>query len=99
LTNSVTSEGQTFSFNETVMSLAFSPDGKYLLAGGGEMYACNSTSRPCVAGEDSQNGTAQLWDRQSGKLKYTLPGHTGPVRGVAFSPNGRYVLTGSQDGT
>ena len=31
--------------------------------------------------------------------KLSLQGHTGYVRSVAFSPDGRYVLTGSWDNT
>jgi len=40
-----------------------------------------------------------LWDSVTGKAMATLAGHTGPVRGVAFSPDGTRVLTGSHDNT
>ncbi|MCL4206672.1 MAG: protein kinase [Pirellulaceae bacterium] len=56
----------------------------------------------------SQDHTAIVWDpRQTtesaggpkGTEILTLKGHTGEVTTVSFSPDGRSVLTGSQDGT
>jgi eukaryotic-like serine/threonine-protein kinase len=38
-----------------------------------------------------------LWTRFNAKL--TLLGHTGPVSSVAFSPDGKRIVTGSHDGT
>src|SRR5262249_6398173 len=36
-------------------------------------------------------GEARLWDLESGKELATLPGHRGPVRTVAFSPDGKML--------
>ena len=47
----------------------------------------------------SQDGTARLWDTQTGKELLMLQGHTKEVRAVAFSPDGQRVLTASFDST
>ena len=44
------------------------------------------------------NSTVQVWDVQTGIPVFTLR-HDGPVLSVAFSPNGRFIGTGSVDGT
>jgi WD40 repeat protein len=44
------------------------------------------------------NYTVQVWDVQTGIPVFTLH-HEGPVLSVAFSPNGRFIGTGSVDGT
>jgi WD40 repeat protein len=74
----------------SVESVAFSPDGKYVLTG-------------------SSDKTAKLWDTATGALVRTFSDPTSVVRtsvemkrsshSVAFSPDGKYVLTGSDDGT
>jgi WD40 repeat protein len=43
----------------------------------------------------SYDGTARLWDAETGALLLTLEGHNGPVYCCAFSPNGTRVVTGS----
>jgi WD40 repeat protein len=40
-----------------------------------------------------------LWDTASGKELVNLSDHQGPVRSVAFAPNGRAALSGGDDGT
>jgi hypothetical protein len=47
----------------------------------------------------SDDNTAWLWDTVTSKVVATLPGHSAPVRAVAFSPDGTRVLTGSWDKT
>ncbi len=45
----------------------------------------------------SADNTACIWDVESGKVLFTLAGHTAGVASVAFSPDGKRALTGSQD--
>ena len=42
--------------------------------------------------------TVQVWDVKTGIPVFTLR-HNGPVLSVAYSPNGRFIGTGSADGT
>jgi WD40 repeat protein len=48
------------------------------------------------AGEDS---TVKVWDSHTGKLLRSFRGHTGLVSSVAFSPDGRRLVSGSRDAT
>jgi WD40 repeat protein len=47
----------------------------------------------------SDDTTARIWDTAAGTTRATLTSHTGPVRGVAFSPDGAQLATASADGT
>ncbi|MHB8628648.1 MAG: nSTAND1 domain-containing NTPase [Aggregatilineales bacterium] len=47
----------------------------------------------------SNDGTARLWDLQTGAQIRVLSGHSGHVLGVAFSPDGKTALTGGNDKT
>ncbi|KAL0950291.1 hypothetical protein HGRIS_010270 [Hohenbuehelia grisea] len=40
-----------------------------------------------------------VWDVESGKILYKLPGHKGTVTAVDFHPKEPIILTGSKDGT
>jgi WD40 repeat protein len=40
--------------------------------------------------------TARVWETETGRLVAELP-HPAPVSGVAFSPDGRFLVTGSSD--
>jgi WD40 repeat protein/serine/threonine protein kinase len=80
-----------------VMTLAYSPDRKLLFTGGGDYdhrLPGNSESR----NEPVKNrGSAWLDDAVSGQTIATL-NHSGPVIGVAFSPDGSTFATGTLDG-
>lgn len=70
---------------QMTLRLAISPDGKRLLSASG--------FRP------SAFDSPRLWDVDTGKELLVLDGHDGPVRGLAFAPNGKQVATSSTDGT
>ena len=40
-----------------------------------------------------------MWDAATGRHLRTLKGHSGGITSVAFSPDGRLVLSGSRDKT
>jgi WD40 repeat protein len=69
-----------------IYALALSPDGRWLAAGG--FMAQGFGVR------DDDVGDIRLYDFASGKLAALLKGHTGSVNGVAFSPNGKLLLSG-----
>jgi WD40 repeat protein len=47
----------------------------------------------------SSDGSARVWDANSGANLVALTGHTARVSSAEFSPDGRRVLTSSVDGT
>jgi WD40 repeat protein len=67
-----------------VNSAAFSPDGKRLAFGSGDGLH-NSDFKP---------GEVTLWDVVTGKPIRTLRGHTSGVRCIAFSPDGKRLVSG-----
>ncbi|QRV86923.1 microtubule organizer protein 1 [Ceratobasidium sp. AG-Ba] len=47
-----------------------------------------------------RNGSIQIWDRRNGQpVGEQLHGHTGPVWSVGYSPDGAYIVSGSDDKT
>ncbi|HKI38119.1 MAG TPA: caspase family protein, partial [Gemmataceae bacterium] len=71
-------------------SVAFSPDGKRLLTGSGDRMGGGDR---VIRGDN----TARLWNAETGQELRTFTGHKGGVTAVAFSPDGRRLLTGSGD--
>lgn len=47
----------------------------------------------------SFDGTARIWDSQTGELVNILRGHTDELEQAQFSPDGKQVITSSHDGT
>ena len=58
--------------------------------------AAEGRHRLVTAGSD---GTVKLWDTDTGELLRTFAGHRAAVDGVAFSPDGRFLLSASWDRT
>jgi hypothetical protein len=78
-----------------VFSVAFSPDGKWLATATGS----ETTYTGRLAVPRFGEGTAVLWEASSGQRLRTFQGHSGPVFSVAFSPDGKWLATGSEDNT
>jgi WD40 repeat protein len=68
-------------------------------AGSSDQIAAFSPNGRMVASAGTLDNTVKLWDVASGRLIWTLVGHTKEILSIAFSPDGRTVLSGSRDGT
>ena len=72
-----------------IFAMAMSPDGRWL-AVGGFMATFTGNNHEAL-------GTIRLYNFPTGKLVALLKGHTNVVLSLAFSPNSRYLVSGSGD--
>jgi WD40 repeat protein len=77
----------TFNLDVAINSVKFSPNGKTLASGNGDIFAGH------------KNHSVSLWDIATGKQKSILTGHSGPVNSVAFNRKGSLLASGSSDNT
>lgn len=73
-----------------VNSLAFSADGKTLVAASGVFHALLQGPLP---------GKVWIWDVATRKLKTTLGGHADGITSAQYSPDGRLLITAGYDGS
>ena len=74
-----------------VLSLAVSPDGKWIVSGAG--------NHSHEEGMDDKDDTIKVWNMETGECRSTLEGHTGYVSSVAITPDGKTIFSGSADKT
>jgi WD40 repeat protein len=71
---------------ESTHDLAFSPDGAYLASCSGGL-------------QSTKDRTIRVWDLAAGRELRRFEGHRGAVSVVAFTRDGRSVVSGSEDAT
>ena len=74
-----------------IFSVAYSPDGKRIISG----------SRKKIPGKyfwsnDKIVGEIKIWDANTGECLKTLEGHSGYIFSVAYSPDGKRIISGSR---
>jgi WD40 repeat protein len=86
---------RSFEHESGVYGVAFSRDGRYALSGSGR----SGPSDPGVEPAPPTDCVMRLWEVKTGKELRCFTGHTHVVTSVAFSPDGRGVVSASCDGT
>jgi len=74
------------SYTVNADSVAISHDSKYL--------ACSYSD-----GIDHVNGIVKIFEIETAKLTKTLTGHAKKISSVSYTPDGKYLATGSEDST
>ena len=72
---------------QSMMSLAFSPDGRRIASGGGNLQ------------NPEESADVKIWNAETGEETMTLKGHAGWVLALSFGPDGKRVASGSWDKT
>jgi WD40 repeat protein len=87
---------------QTVLSVAFSPDSQYIASGGIDeivhVWNVSNNTPECFKLEDTQE-CVKLGGIFNREIYGTKRGHSGRVNSVAFSPDSKYIASGSRDRT
>jgi WD40 repeat protein len=122
LPDGATARFGTVRFRESfaVNSIAYSPDGKMIAAGGagrsvGLWDAETGKEVRRLEGLSDANSVAfspdgrfvagagwpdaRVWEVATGNLAFAIKGHTASPRAIVYSPDGKFIVTGSHDRT
>ncbi|KAI6241327.1 Eukaryotic translation initiation factor 3 subunit I [Aphelenchoides fujianensis] len=84
---------KTYKHNRPVNSAAISPTHDYIVLGGGE-EAMSVTQTAAASGQFEAKLYHMVYENEFAFFK----GHFGPINTLAYSPDGRVIVTGSEDG-
>jgi WD40 repeat protein len=74
--------------------------GSVAVSGDGKLIAAGLAQRAVSSGDiGPERGGIEVWDLSTGKSRFTLRGHAGAVFALTFSPDDRWIVSGSLDGT
>jgi WD40 repeat protein len=83
---------------EHIQAAAFSPDDRLLMTGGRDKPTIGEFLQTIFGDSESNKGvSARLWDVRSGALLHTFVEQGNDVNDVAFSHNGKWIVTASAD--
>jgi WD40 repeat protein len=77
-----------------VNSIAVSPDGRFIVSASGGHHP--GDGRPLIPSRDN---TVRLWDVNTGQELVRFEGHAAHIESVAFSPDGRSIVSCGYDST
>lgn len=69
-----------------ILDVAISPDSTWAVTGAGTL-----------SDDDDKDNTIKVWDMETGECRATLEGHADIVNSVAITPDGKRILSGSND--
>jgi len=83
---------------EHVQASSFSPDGRWLLTGGRDQATLGEFLQNFLGDSEYNKGVSmRLWEVETGRLLQTFSNHANDVNDVAFSPDGKWIASGSSD--